>query len=239
MIEGSDRIELAPGVVFRGDCLHDVVRGTDVPLTVSARTVLRPGATIAEIAASLACLGARDPERDATAFATQLNGLLLANVRAPRLLRRVRALRHGVALRAPPRRIAVNSPWTFVAALAPSAAAVVVVLLPLVFLGGPWTIAAAAAAGTGIVVHEAAHAVALHGVPRALVLDGLKPSILHPPLGARRTFATAVAGPLAPTLVALAVALAWRSAAPAVVPLAAHVLGLTVIAPDGRTACGL
>jgi hypothetical protein len=110
---------------------------------------------------------------------------------------------------------------------------VVVVLLPLALLGGPWTIAAAFAAGSGIVVHEAAHAVALHGVPRALVLDGLRPSILHPPVGARRTFVAAVAGPLAPTLVALAVALGWRSAAPAVVPLAAHVLGLTVIAPDG------
>jgi hypothetical protein len=218
------------------------VRGIDVPLSASARIAFRPGATVAELAASLARLGARDAEHDATAFAVQLNRLLLVNVRAScrgRLVRRLRALRHGKALEPPTRRCAIDKPWTFVAALTPSAAVVVAVLFPLVSLGGAWTIAAAFAAGTGIVVHEAGHAVALRGVPRALVLEGLKPSILHPPVGALRTFAAAAAGPLAPTLLGLSIALAWRAAAPAVVPLAAQVVGLTVIAPDGRAACGL
>jgi hypothetical protein len=238
VIENSDRIELAPGVVLRADSLHDSVRGIDVPLNATARLAFRSGATVAELAASLARLGARDPEHDATAFAEQLNRLLLANVRASRrerLLRRVRVLRHGP----PTRRIAIDKPWTFVAALMPSAAAVVAVLLPLVSLGGAWTIAAAFAAGAGIVVHEAAHTVALCGIPRALVLEGLKPSILHSSVGAWRTFAAAVAGPIAPTLLGLSIALAWRAAAPAAFPLAAHVVGLTVIAPDGRAACGL
>jgi hypothetical protein len=242
VIERNDRIELAPGVVLQADGLHDSVRGIDVPLNGSARLAFRSGVTVAELTASLARLGAREPEHDATAFAAQLNRLLLANVRASfrgRLLRRARALRHGKALRPPTHRIAIDKPWTFVTALMPSAAAVVAVLLPLVSLGGAWTIAAALAAGAGIVVHEAAHALALCGVPRALVLEGLKPSILHPPVGVWRTFAAAAAGPIAPTLLGLSIALAWRAAAPAVVPLAAHVVGLTVIAPDGRAACGL
>ena len=190
---------------------------------------------MAELAVSLARLGARDAERDATAFAAQLNRLLLANVRASGRGWLVRRVRRG----RPTRRIAIDKPWTFVAALTPSAVAVVAVLLPLASLGGAWTIAAALAAGAGIVVHEAAHAVALCGVPRALVLEGLKPSILHPPVNAWRTFVAAAAGPLAPALLGLSIGLAWRTAAPAVVPLAAHVVGLTVIAPDGRAACGL
>jgi hypothetical protein len=232
VIERTDRIELAPGVSVRAGALHDSVRRIDVSLNTSAWLAFRSGTTVAELAASLAGLGAREPERDATAFAAQLNRLLLANVRASRrgsLLRRGR----------PIRRIAVDKPWTFVAALMPSAAIVVAVLLPLVSLGGVWTLAASFAAGAGVVIHEAAHAVALRGVPRALLLEGLKPSILHPPVGPWRTFTAAAAGPLAPTALALAVALAWPAAAPAVVPLAAHAVGLTVIAPDGRAACGL
>jgi hypothetical protein len=235
VIERSDRIDLAPGVWLRAGAVHDSVRGTDVPLNASAQLALRSGTTVAELAASLAGLGARDAEREAAAFAAELNQLLLANVRASRrgpLLRRVLRGR-------PTRRIAIDKPWTFVAALIPSAAVVVAVLLPLAALGGAWTAAAALAAGAGLVVHEAAHAVALRGIPRALVLEGLKPSILHPPVGAWRTFAAAAAGPLAPTILGLSVAVTWRAAAPAVVPLAAHVVGLTVIAPDGRAACGL
>jgi hypothetical protein len=235
VIERSDRIELAPGVWLRAGALHDSVRRIDVPLNASAQLAFRSGTTVAELDASLARLGARESERDATAFAAQLNRLLLANVQASRralLLRRVRRGR-------PTRRIAIDKPWTFVVALIPSAAVVVAVLLPLAALGGARTVAAAFAAGAGVVVHEAAHAAALRGVPRALVLEGLKPSILHPPVGAWRTFAAAVAGPLAPTVLGLSVALTWRAAAPAVVPLAAHVVGLTVIAPDGRAACGL
>jgi hypothetical protein len=242
MIESGDRIELAPGVVLRAGALHDSVRRIDVPLNATAALAFKSGATIAEIAATLARLGARDAERDATSLARQLNRLLLANVRAPRrdrLRRRARALRFGIAMQAPTRRLAVDNAWTFVAALAPSAGAVIAVLFPLALVAGAPAIAAAVAAGTGIVVHEAAHAVVLLGVPRALVLEGLKPSILHPQVGAWRTFAAATAGSLAPALLALAILLAWREGAPAVVPLAAHVFGLTVLAPDGRTACGL
>jgi hypothetical protein len=204
-------------------------------LNASAQRAFRCGTTVAELAASLDGLGARDAERDATAFAAQLNRLLLANVRASRPA----PLLHRVRRRRPTRRIAIDKPWMFVAALIPSAAVVVAVLLPLAALGGVWTVPAAFAAGAGVVVHEAAHAVALRSLPRALVLEGLKPSILHPPVGAWRTFAAAAAGPLAPTVLGLTVALTWRAAAPAVLPLVAHVVGLTVIAPDGRAACGL
>ena len=109
--------------------------------------------------------------------------------------------------------------------------------LPLALLAGAWTVALAV--GAGVVLHELAHAVALHGVPRALVLDGLRPSVLHPRLAAPRTTLVAIAGPLVPALTALGLIVLVHSAALSCAPLAAHALALTVLAPDGRTACGL
>jgi hypothetical protein len=91
----------------------------------------------------------------------------------------------------------------------------------------------------GLVLHEAAHAIALHGIPRALVLDGFRPSILHPRLSGARAFAVAAVGPVVPPLAAIVAVALWHPAASACAPLAAHALGLTVLAPDGRNACGL
>jgi hypothetical protein len=242
VIEATDLVELAPAVVLREDVLVDDVRGIQIPLNRSARVALETGGTISDVAAALARLGAREPLRDAVAFATELNALLLVNVRASlreRLRRRLRALRYGIVLQAPARRLELGSTLSFTRALAPTALAILVMLLPLALVAGAWATAAALAAAAGVIVHEGAHAVALHGVPRALVFDGLKPSILHAPVGATRLLTAAAAGPLAPALVAVLCVLAWHPAAIACVPLAAHALGLTVAAPDGRNACGL
>jgi hypothetical protein len=62
---------------------------------------------------------------------------------------------------------------------------------------------------------------------------------MHPRLGTTRAVVVAVAGPLAPALGALALVSVWNAAAAVCAPLAAHALGLTVLAPDGRNACGL
>jgi hypothetical protein len=242
MIEAADSIQLPAGVVLRGDALLDEVRGIELPLNTTGRAALETSATVSDMAAALAALGAQEPLRDAVAFATRLNTLLLLNVRAPlrqRLLRRARSLRYGLVPQATANRLDIGPPLSFVRALAPTALAVLLLLLPLAVIAGGWACAAALAAAVGVVVHEGAHAVALHGVRRALVLDGLKPSILHPPVGSLRMVAAAVAGPLAPAVSAVACTLAWHPAALACVPLAAHALGLTIAAPDGRNACGL
>lgn len=240
MIEPSDRVELAPGVVVDDGTVVDVVRGMSVRANHSALLVLvhANGATVAELGNLLARAGAPDGAEDACAFCALLNRALLVNVRIRRgslLRRRLAAARFGVFVRAPLRRLDASSLVCVLRGLAPAGVAVVLLTLPLAILAGAWTIAVAV--GGGVVVHELAHAVALQGVPRALVLDGLRPSVLHPRLGAVRTTVVAAAGPLAPSLAALGLAAFGRS--PACAPLAAHALGLTVLASDGRNACGL
>ena len=108
---------------------------------------------------------------------------------------------------------------------------------PVALLLDAWPLALGVCAG--VVLHEAAHAAALWGVPRALVLHGIRPTLLHPHVGATRALLVATAGPLAPALTALLVVSFWRVSPAACAPLAAHALGLTVLAPDGRNACGL
>jgi len=240
VIEPSDLVELAPGVVLDDGTVVDVVRGTSVRANESALLVLAHanGATVAELGSLLARAGAPDGAGDARAFCAQLNRALLVNVRVRRgalLRRRLAAARYGVFACAPLRRLDARSLACVLRGLAPAGVALVLLTLPFAILAGEWTVAVAV--GGGVVLHEVAHVVALQGVPRALVLDGLRPSVLHPPLGAVRTTVVAAAGPLAPSLAALGVAAFARS--PACAPLAAHALGLTVLAPDGRNACAL
>lgn len=242
MIEPEDRVELAPGVVVDEDGVVDLVRRATVRANATALLLLAHanGCTIAQLGELLERAGADDGVRDARTFCAQLNRQLLVNVRMRRgepLRRRLAAARFGVRLRAPRRRVDGRSTLKVMRALAPVGAALTLVTLPLAVLAGAWTLALAV--GAGVVLHELAHAVALHGIPRALVLDGLRPSVLHPRLGSARTTVAAVAGPLVPSLTALGVIVLARSAALSCVPLAAHALGLTVLAPDGRNACGL
>ncbi len=100
------------------------------------------------------------------------------------------------------------------------------------------------AVGAGLLAHEAAHAAALSGIPSALVVRGTRVSVVHAPTGAVRRVLVACAGPAAVSvagavLLALAVVLDSSGLVAAGLPAATHALALTVLASDGRTACGL
>jgi hypothetical protein len=233
----EDRVSLAPGVSVEDGTVVDPVRGLRVRASPSAVLVLShaDGRTIAEIGAVLARNGAEHGDRDALDFCGELNRRLLVNVwiRPTSVLRRqIAAATRGIVLRVPVRRVR-----SLPLGLALCACAVAACAAPPALLLGVWPLALGVC--VGVVLHEAAHAVALHGVPRALVLHGIRPTLVHPRLGAKRAVVVATAGPLAPALGALLAVAVWDGAAAACAPLAAHALGLTVLAPDGRNACGL
>jgi hypothetical protein len=233
----DDRVSLAPGVSVENGAVVDPVRGLRVRASPSAVLVLThaDGRTIAEIGAVLARNGAEDGDRDARDFCAELNRRLLVNVRIPPtsvLRRQIAAAARGIVPHVPARRVRSLPLGLAVCACALAAAA-----LPFALLLGVWPLAVGVCAG--VVLHEAAHAVALHGVPRALVFHGIRPTLMHPLLGPGRTFVVATAGPLAPAVAALLAVAMWDGTAAACAPLAAHALGLTVLAPDGRNACGL
>jgi hypothetical protein len=241
MIDLRDAIELAPGVEVRHSALVDPVRGTAIPLNHSAEIVLA-ARSIDAAAAALEAAGASDGAGDALAFCTELNTRALINVRIPfaeRVRRRAAGLRYGLVLHAPLRRVHVPGSLAVARAVAPLGMLLTLALLPATLLAGAIAFAAAFASGAGIVVHEVAHALALRGTAYALVIDGLRPALLHERVTGARAIAAAAAGPVAPALIAVVLALAWRPIAPAVAPLAAHALALSVLSEDGRNACGL
>ncbi len=237
MIALEDRVVLAPGVSVEAGAVVDRVRGLRVPASASALLVLThaDGRTIADVGSVLARNGATDGAGDALAFCSELNRRLLVNVRIGTVAvvrRRLAGAARGVLLQVPPRRVR-----SLPLGLTASAGALAVVAAPLAIALGAWPLALGVCGG--VALHELAHAAALHGSPRALVLHGFRPTLLHPRLGPLRAFVVATAGPLVPALGALLVLTVWRAAAAGCAPLAAHALGLTVLAPDGRNACGL
>jgi hypothetical protein len=149
-------------------------------------------------------------EPDAREFCEELNCRLLVNVDAPLRPRRVANTVRGVL---------------------PCALGIVLLALPPALLVHAPLLAPAT--GAGVLLHELAHAAALRGVPHVVVRRGPAPRLLHPRLPPNRLLFVAVAGPLAPALLALTLGGTVR------LPLAAHALALTVAAPDGRNACGL
>ncbi len=203
---------------------------------------------------------------DVLAFAWQLNRLALANVdrRAGRLRHAVAWLRLAVRLApagaVPPfdvRRRPLDTSTVLRAvagvgrALAVRCAALALVAAALVahvglVAGRPSLVVpgiVGLAVGAAIVAHEAAHAAALRGVPSALVVRGSRVSVVHAPAGVARRALVAVAGPalvaaVGTGLLAVAVSLGIPTLAAAGGPAALHALGLTVLASDGRTACG-
>lgn len=99
-------------------------------------------------------------------------------------------------------------------------------------------------AAAGLVVHEAGHAAALRGVPACLGRRGLRAFVLHLPVPPLRRAVVAAVGPVAAAFVGWLVLLAAHALALADLALAASLLttqalGLTVVARDGRTLCGL
>jgi hypothetical protein len=237
VIAPEDRVSLAPGVTLDGDVVVDPARRLRVAASPAAVVFLAhaDGRSIAAVGKLLTHHGAEDGQRDALEFSAELSRRLLVNVRirpGAFLRRFAAAARRGIVVHGPPRRVR-----SLPAGLALVAGVLAAVTAPLGLLLGAWPLVVGVA--LGVVLHESAHAVALHGIPRALVLNGLKPSLLHPPLGAARAVLVAAAGPVVPALAGLLAVLLWNGSAPACAPLAAHALGLTVLAPDGRNACGL
>lgn len=252
LIRAGDRVRLPDGVFLRHDGLVDAVRGRVFPVNGSARLILAhaDGRTVAELARLLDA-PAEVALPDVVEFCARQNARLLLNVElrwgAPArwLATAARLAPLGLLPAFPRRRLPLPSAaaWRALvaagAALASLAAVIALALLePLVAL------LLGACVGSGLVLHEGAHAAALRGVPCCLVLAGLRVGVLHRPLPPRRRGAVAVAGPAAAVLAGcLALGAAWffslEEAALGAAPLASQALGLTVLGGDGRAACGL
>lgn len=258
MIRPNDRIELAPGVTLEEGELVDDVRRTRVHLNPTAAVALH-AATPALMAERLRAryeVDSARAEADAVLLCAQLNAALLANVQVtpPRLV--VRWLFTALMLAPlrrlpvwPARRRAVRTSTTYGAlasvargTLATATVVAVATALPLALVGAPGVgVVVGLGAAFGLVLHESAHAIALRGTAAALIVRGVRVSLLHARLDRRREQIVAAAGPLAvvgAALVSVGPALAGLDLAvslPAVLGL--HALGLTVLAPDGRKLC--
>jgi hypothetical protein len=227
----------------------------------------RPLGEIAERVAAAYALPVEQARADVLAFAWQLNRLALANVerRSGRACHAVAwlrlALRLAPAGALPPLTVrrrpldtstvtrAVVGVGRGLAARCTALALIVAALTAHVGLAvgrlsllAP--VAIGLAVGVGLAAHEAAHAAALRGVPSALVVRGSRVSVVHAPAGEVRRVLVALAGPGSVAaaglcLLAAGVALGAPTLAAAGGSGALHAAALTVLASDGRTACGL
>ncbi len=271
MIASADRLLLAPGVVLEDGHLADEVRGERWPLNAAGTFVLtRSGSRVGQIVDELGAafgLSEAQARADVLQFTWLLNGLALVNLE--RRDRRFGRLVEWIALAA---RLAPSGAWpaavasrravdttTTFRSLATSLAAVwsraavVALAAALVVAQFVAVIGAAAAAyplavglgtGIGIGVHEAAHVIALRGVPSAIVLHGRRLFVLHARVESNRRLTVALAGPVGAVAAGLGfAALGVVAGAPQLalvgVPMVAHALALTVACGDGRVACGL
>ncbi len=233
---------------------------------VLERTGCRLESVVAELAAAFA-LPLETAREDVLAFAWQLNRLGLVNVR--RGSRRLRAAVVWVrlAVRLAPsgtipsftarrRRIDTTTPLRAFASVVRGAAGRGTALALGTFAAGahlslvtgrPSLLVPAAvgvSVGAGVVVHEGGHAAALVGIPGALVIRGHRIYVLHAPTESRRRRVVAAAGPALTALIGLVVLtvlppLGLPALGLAGAPAAVHACALTVLAGDGRTACGL
>lgn len=271
MLDLTDRIELPRGVAVAPGGVSDAVRGESWPANDTAVFVLaRAGRPLGDVAGELAGrfgLPAERARRDVLAFVWGLNRSLLLNIVPARgplaraaswVVLAIRLAPAGVLPRSPARRspLDTSSAW---GALASAARATVrrglAFVLVAVVLAAELAATAGAgglllpalgavAVGAGLVLHEAGHAVALRGIPAALVLDGIRTYVLHRPLPGRRRALVAASGPCAAaaagaSLLAVAQLAGSAELAVASCPLGAHLLALTVLSGDGRTACAL
>lgn len=270
MLEASDRIVLADGVALRDGALVDSVTRTSWPVNAAGAFVLARDGALGEVAERVAAAYALPAERareDVRAFAWQLNRHALVNVdrSAGRLRHAVAWLRLALRLapagaipslgvrRLPldtstaPRAVAgvasaLASRCTLVALTAAALVAHVSLVAGHASLLTPTAVGLAV--GAGLAAHEAGHAVALRGVPSAIVVRGGRVSVVHAPAGPGRRLLVATAGPgvvaaAGAALLSAAVALRAPALAAAGGAAALHALALTVLASDGRTACGL
>lgn len=258
LIAATDRVRLPDGVVLSEDGLVDPVRDAVFSINPSARLILAhaDGRTVAEIAGRLGA-PSEITVRAILDFCTQQNERLLLNVELTRgaatrwLAAAARTAPFGLLPPFPRRRVALPGAVAWRALLdvgaaagALAAAAAFAVLAAGGVIAPIGALVLGACVGAGLVLHEGAHAVALTGVPCCLALAGLRVAVVHRPLPPGRRRAVAVAGPAAAALAGgLALGAAWlwsfEEAAIGAAPLASHALGLTVLAGDGRAACGL
>jgi hypothetical protein len=265
MLTLSDSVVLPPGVRLAGDAIEDDVRAASFPVNETGSLVLvRHGGRLGEAAESLARrhgVDAANVADDVLRFAQALNTALLANVRPGDARRRrvlawlalaarlapAGALPFAVARRHP---LPTGSPVRAVLCTARALAArsVLVAAAAAAAIGpaaaDPGVVGLCLGLGASLVIHEAAHAVALSGMDAALVTRGVRTFVIHRVLEPRRRRLVAAAGPAAAAATgALAVVAAWLVAAPELAlvgcPAAAHAVGLTVATGDGRAACGL
>jgi hypothetical protein len=250
VIGPGDRVRLPEGVVVEGGALRDPVRDAPIQLNATGLFVAAraDGRTVAAIAADLSAQTGCGPERalaDTRAFCAELNRRLLLNVdRSPyRLGRALSPVARGLRPEPLARRGGLGT-------LVPPALLSVglggLLALPAAAMAGPpvLPLLLGLALGLGLVLHEGGHALLLRNVPWCVAVAGLRAELLHRPVAPGRRAAVALAGPAtaaAGGVAALTVAwaLAAGTAALAAVPLAVQALALTVLAGDGRTACGL
>lgn len=208
-----------------------------------------------------------DARSDVLRFAWQLNGLALANLHraqsptrrgrswlllALRLLPLARLPEPVVRRRALDTTTAPRAVVTTVAALGARAmriacATTAALLLTGLFAGGAPVATAAAigsASGGALLLHELAHVVSLRGTAAALLLVGARTSVLHRPLERRHATRVSLAGPLVTgalgaVLASIGLLADVPTIALAACPPAGHAFAATVIAGDGRAACGL
>ena len=233
---------------------------------VLERAGIELGEIAIEVAAAFA-LPLERARSDVLAFAWQLNRLTLANIERRRgrlghvLVWITLALRLLPAGALPPptacRRpldthTTVNAVVSVVAAVWARSLAVAVVTAAAVLQFGALAgrlalvpaLAGGIAAGAGVALHEAAHATALRGVPSALVVQGRRTFVLHAPTGAARRALVALAGPATVCSVGIVLMVGATAAVSPALALAggmlcAHAAGLSLLGPDGRSACGL
>jgi hypothetical protein len=269
----DDTLSLPRDVRLEAGALVDHVRGERYAVNETGALVIglagQPLSKAADAVARRFGLGVEHARADVLGFAWVLNRALLANIenhwRWPRglalwLQLALRLLPAGVL--PPLQRTRYPLDTTTVARAAVTAmraaskraltfgAVTALALLHLGALAGELRSVAVPSlglgcmVGLGLVLHEGLHAVALRGVPAALITNGLRTYVLHPRVAARRATLVGLTGPAGPTLagvVGAGVATAMTSPSLAVLlcPLGAHALSLTVVGRDGRAACGL
>ena len=256
MLDAGDRLVLADGVVFCNGTLVDAVARASWPVNATGALVLaRSGCALGDVADDVAATFVVSVERartDVLSFAWELNRLALANVdrRAGRVRHAVAWLRLAVRL-APAgtlpaitvRRLRLDT-RTIPRAIAGVgragagrgagiAVAVAVLVAHIGLLAGRPSlllpVAVGLASGGGLIVHEAAHAAALRGIPSALVFRGRRVSVLHAPAGPGRRALVAAAGPGVTAIIGtglLAVSVSYSTPALALVagPAVEHAL---------------
>ncbi|MEX2211549.1 MAG: PqqD family peptide modification chaperone [Gaiellaceae bacterium] len=246
LIRPEDRVRLPAGVRLTDAGLVDPIRAGPIPLNDTGRFVVAhaDGRTVGALAHGLATATGVPAERalaNTLSFCAALNRVLLLNVKRSR--RRVPsavvALAHGLRPAFLRRRGGLRllaAPAVALGALGWLAGA------PLLSPGGALLLGLAL--GGGLALHELGHRALLRGASWCVAVSGLKVEILHQALPPPRRAVVAAGGPLVASLAgAAALAAAWWLAAAelalASAPLTAQALGLTVLAGDGRSACGL